>query len=239
MFSEAYVCSQGGGEGKGRQYFQKRLSVHRFIGGGQGKVMFSEASVCSQAGGYDVTSCLVPSSFQGVWCHFLYGTIFLPGGMVSLPVWYHLTSGGPPSREGRWWRPLGLTSCGATAMHSCFKSFRDGTNTSQKNLLLRGICPDNLLFMCNVFSRQYVLGYNKRVHCRNVTWGSYYLGFSSHQPWRQLWRRAGSIHGSSQWLLHVSINYCQHFITTVIQTFRVVFLRMQKVRFNSWTERTI
>ena len=53
--------------------------------------------------GYDVTSCLVPCSFQrgmmplpvlshvpfrGVWCHFLFGPMFFPEG-----VWCHILSG--------------------------------------------------------------------------------------------------------------------------------------------------
>ena len=42
--------------------------------------MFSEASVCW---GYDVTSCLVPCSFQEVLCHFQSGPMSLSGESVS------------------------------------------------------------------------------------------------------------------------------------------------------------
>ena len=118
MFSEAFVCSLGGGGckgGHGRQCFQKHLSVDR---------------------GYDVTSCLVPSSFwaspsgegmdkqiTGTFQYLLTvregnvfrsvclftgvrvqggameGNVFrsvclLTGSMMSLPVWYHVPSRG-------------------------------------------------------------------------------------------------------------------------------------------------
>ena len=41
------------------------------------------ATRCQYQGEYEVTSCLVPCSFKGVWGHFLSVPMFLPGGSAN------------------------------------------------------------------------------------------------------------------------------------------------------------
>ena len=57
-------------------------------------------------GGYDVTSCLVPCSFQGVWCHFLSESPCSLGSMMSLIVWFPCSLSGGSGPCGMVLHPL-------------------------------------------------------------------------------------------------------------------------------------